>query len=156
MALKRAFCFILWHRPTPTYGHGLLGAGVLGYGLGSLADSVLRELAGQQESHRSLHLPRCDRGTLVVVSQAGSLSGDTFEDVVHEGVHDRHGLAGDTGVRVDLLEHLVDVDGVALLPLVLLLLLVSFGDVLLGLARFLGGLTASLGRHVNTLDIFKK
>ena len=33
-----------------------------------------------------------------------------------EGVHDGHGLGGDTGVRVNLFQHLVDVDGVRLPP----------------------------------------
>ena len=34
------------------------------------------------------------------------LGGDALEDVVHEGVHDGHGLWGDTGVRVNLLQHM--------------------------------------------------
>ena len=124
-----------------------LRAGVFGDSLGALADGVLGELTGQQEPHGGLHLPGCDSRALVVVGQAGRFGGDPFEYVVHERVHDRHGLTGDTGVRVDLLEHLVDVDGVALLPLVLLLLNVSLGDVLLGFAGLLGRLPASLRRH---------
>ena len=51
---------------------------------------------------------------LVVVRQAGRLDSDALEDVVHERVHDAHGLAGDASVRVDLFQHLVDVDRVAL------------------------------------------
>ena len=43
-----------------------------------------------------------DRGALVVVSQTRGLSGDALEDVVHERVHDGHGLRGDTGVGVHL------------------------------------------------------
>lgn len=125
-----------------------LGAGVLGDGLCAFTDGVLGEFTGQQEPDGCLHLPGCDGGALVVVGQAGSFGGDTFEDVVHERVHDRHGLTGDTGVRVDLLQHLVDVNGVTLLPLVLLLLLVGFRDVLLSLARLLGGLSTCLRRHV--------
>ena len=39
---------------------------------------------------------------------------------------------------MDLLQHLVDVDSIGLLPLSLLLLLVSLGDSLLGLARLFG------------------
>lgn len=124
-----------------------LRAGVLRDCLGTLADGVLGELAGQQESDRRLHLPGRDRGTLVVMRQTRSLGGDALEYVVHERVHDRHRLAGDTGVGVDLFQHLVNVDGVALLPLVLLLFLICFGDVLLGLAGLLGRLTAGLGRH---------
>ena len=126
-----------------------LGARVLGDGLGAFADCVLGQLAGQQEPHGCLHLPGRDRGPLVVVGESRRLGGDALEDVVHERVHDGHRLTGDAGVRVDLFEHFVDVDGVALLPLVLLLLLVRLGDVLLGLTGFLGGLSASLGRHDN-------
>ena len=43
--------------------------------------------------------------------------------------------------------HLVDVDGVALLPLALALLLIPLGDGLGGFARFSGGLGRGLGRH---------
>ena len=52
---------------------------------------------------------------LVVVGQARGLSGNALKDVVHEGVHDAHGLAGDTSLGVDLLQDFVDVDGVTLL-----------------------------------------
>ena len=48
---------------------------------------------------------------------------------------------------MDLLQHLVDVDGVRFLPLGLLLL-VSLGDGLGSLACLLGGLSGSLGGHV--------
>ncbi|KAG7218946.1 hypothetical protein INR49_019393 [Caranx melampygus] len=94
----------------------LLGAGVLGDGLGALRDGVLGQLSGQQEADGGLDLPGGDGGALVVVGEAGGLTGDALEDVADEGVHDAHGLGGDAGVGVDLLEHLVDVDGVALLP----------------------------------------
>lgn len=94
----------------------LLGAGVLGHGLGSLGYGVLGQLTGQEETDSGLDLSAGDGGPSVVVGQTGGLSGDTLEDVIHEGVHDRHGLAGYTSVRVDLLEDLVDVDGVRLPP----------------------------------------
>merc|ERR1719452_237901 len=74
-------------------------------------------------------------------------SSDPLEKVVDEGVHDGHGLGGDAGVGVDLLQHLVDVDGVRLLPLALALLLVTLGDGLGGLARLGSSLAGSLGRH---------
>ena len=51
------------------------------------------------------------------MGQAGSFGGDTLEDVVDERVHDAHGFAGDTSVRVNLLQHLVDVDSIAFLSL---------------------------------------
>jgi hypothetical protein len=122
----------------------LLGAGVLGDGLGALADGVLGELARQQQTNGSLDFATGYRRTTIVVSQTRSLGSDALEDVVDEAVHDRHGLAADAGVRVDLLEHLVDVDGVAL-PSSPLALLVSrtyglglAGRLLRSLARWFG------------------
>ena len=102
-----------------------LAAGVLGDGLGALADSVLGKLTGKKKTDCSLNLPRSDGRLLVVVSQATGFGGDTLEDVVDERVHDGHGLAGDASVGVDLLQHLVDVDGVGLLSTMATLLLVS-------------------------------
>ena len=125
----------------------LLGAGVFGDGLGALGDGVLGELTGEEEPDGGLDLPGGDGGPLVVVRQLGGLSGDPLEDVVDEGVHDGHGLGGDTSVGVDLLQHLVDVDGVGLLPLGLLLL-ITLGDGFGSLACLLGGLSGSLGGHV--------
>ena len=123
----------------------LLGTGVLGDGLGALANGVLGQLSRQQEPHRRLDLAAADGGSLVVVSQTRSLGGDTFEDVVDEGVHDAHGLAGDAGVGVYLLQHLVDVDAEGLPPLSPPSpLLVSCGP---GFASFLNGF--STGRHDN-------
>ena len=75
---------------------------------------MLAQLAGQVQPHGGLDLPARDGVLLVVVRQAGGLGGDALEDVVHEGVHDAHGFAGDAGVGVDLLQDLVDVDRVAL------------------------------------------
>jgi hypothetical protein len=94
----------------------LLGAGVLGHGLGALGHCVLGQLSGEQQAHCGLDLPGGDGGTLVVVGQARRLSGDALEDVVHERVHDSHGLGGDAGIGVDLLQDFVHVNGVALLP----------------------------------------
>ena len=81
------------------------------------------------------------------MGQTGSFSSNTLKDIIDERVHDAHGLGGDTSVGVDLLEDLVDVDGVGLLPLVLLLLLVALGDGLGGLAGLLGSFSRDLGRH---------
>ena len=74
------------------WAYSLLGAGVLGNSLGSLRDSVLGKLSWKEKPDSSLDLPGGDGGTLVVVSQTGSLSCNAFEDVIHERVHDRHGL----------------------------------------------------------------
>ena len=124
----------------------LLGGGVLGDGLGALRHGVLGQLTGEEEPDSGLDLPGGDGGPLVVVGKTAGLGGDALEDVVDEGVHDAHGLGGDAGVRVHLLEDLVDVDGVGLLALAVLLL-VTLGDVLLSLASLLGGLSGGLGGH---------
>ena len=101
---------------------------------------------------------------LVVVGELAGLGGDPPEEVVHKAVHDGHGLGGDAGVGVHLLQHLqkdnqqkcvisihsihlVDVDGVALLPLALSLLLVPLSDSLGGFAGLNGSLGRGLGRH---------
>ena len=73
---------------------------------------MLGELSGQEEPHSGLDLPGGDGGALVVVGQAGGLGRDPLKDVVDEGVHDGHGLGGNAGIRVNLLQHLIDVDGV--------------------------------------------
>merc|ERR1712242_665307 len=130
----------------------LLRAGVLGDSLGALRDGVLGELTGEEEPDRGLDLARGDGGPLVVVSQTRGLSGDPLKQVVDERVHDAHGLGGDTGVGVDLLQHLVDVDSVGLFPLLLLLLLVSLLDSLGGLTRLLGGFTGNLGWHGDAMS----
>ena len=117
--------------------HSLLGAGVLGDSLGSLRDGVLGQLSRQEEPDSSLDLPGGDGGPLVVVGQTGGFSSNPLKDVIDKGVHDAHGLGGDTSVRVDLFQHLVDVDGIGLLALVTAFLSV-LGDSLGGLSGFLG------------------
>ena len=91
--------------------------------------------------------------------EPGSLGGNPLKDVVDEGVHDGHGLGRDAGVGVDLLQDLVDVDGVRLLPAPLggaFPVLARRRDGLLGLAGLLGGAGRGgrsgfpgLGRHVD-------
>ena len=129
----------------------LLGGGVLGDGLGALRDSVLGQFTRQEEADSGLDLPGGDGGALVVVCKARGFSCNALEDVIHERIHDGHSLGGDTSVRVDLLEHLVDVDAVGFLPPALLLL-VSLGNGLLGLTGLFGGLSRGLGWHGETTD----
>ena len=116
----------------------LLGAGVLGDGLGAFRDGVFGQFTGEEEPDGSLDLPGGDGGPLVVVGQFGSFSSDTLKEIIDEGVHDAHGLGGDTSVGVDLFQHLVDVDGVGLLALSFTFFLSVLGHSLGGLARFLG------------------
>lgn len=70
----------------------LLAGGVLGDGLGAFTDGVLGQLTGQEQTDGGLDLPGGDGATLVVVSEAAGFGGDALEDVVHERVHDGHGL----------------------------------------------------------------
>lgn len=107
---------------------------------------MLGKLTRKEKADSRLNLPRGDGGSLVVMSKAGCLSSDALEDVVDEAVHDRHGLSGDASVGVNLLQNLVDVDSVALLP-ALLLLLIPLGDVLLGLPGLLRSLASSFRCH---------
>ena len=94
----------------------LLGGSVFGDSLGTFRDGVLGQFTGEEKPDGGLDLPGGDGGPLVVVGQAGSFSSDTFEDIVDKGVHDAHGLGGDTGIRVDLFQDLVDVDSVGFPP----------------------------------------
>ena len=81
------------------------------------------------------------------MGKAGSFGGDALEDVVDERVHDAHGFAGDTSVRVNLLQHLVDVDSIAFLSLSSsLLLFTSRGLCLSGF--LLAFLSCNFGCHV--------
>jgi hypothetical protein len=132
----------------------LLGAGVLGDGLGAFADGVLGQLAGQQKTDGGLNLAARDRRATVVMSETRRLGGDALEDVVDEAVHDRHRLAADAGVRVDLLEHLVDVDGVALATLPVAFLVARAHGL-----RLAGGLLRTLAcwlrRHYRTSAVIR-
>lgn len=152
MALKRA----VFTMDVPTQVQlltGLLGVErllrtcVLGDCFCSLADCVLGELTGQQQSDCGLYLATGDSGTLVIVGQSGRFGSYTLEDVVDETVHDAHRLRRDAGIRMDLFEHFVDVDGVTFLPPALLFL-VSLGDVLLGFAGLFGRFSAGLRWHL--------
>ncbi len=134
----------------------LLGAGVFGDGLGSLGDGVFREFARQKQTDGGLDFPTGDRRSLVVVSESGRFGGDPFEDVIHERVHDRHGLRADSGVGVNLLEDIVDVAGVGFLPLPFALLVPS-ASCFLGLCGLFGSLGRRFGRHSSrTCKIFGK
>ena len=100
----------------------LLGALVLGDGLGALGDGVLGELTREDQTHGGLDLAGGHGLALVVHDQAAGLGGDAPEGVANEGVEHGHGPLGDAGVRVDLLEDAVDVDVVGLLVFLLVLL----------------------------------
>ena len=112
---------------------------------------MLGQLTGEKQTHSGLDFPGGDGATLVVVGQTASLGGDALEDVVHERVHDRHSLAGDAGVRVHLLQHFVDVDGVRLPPPPFALLVSGALGFSLGGGLF-GSLGCWFGWHVYAVD----
>ena len=85
------------------------------------------------------------------MGQLGSLSSNTLKEIIGQGVHDAHGLGGDTGIGVDLLQHLVDVDDVGLLSIGFALLAV-LGNNLSGLGSLsdLGSLNGLGSLSCNT------
>ena len=115
----------------------LLGRGVLGDGLGALRDGMLGQLTGQEQPHGGLDFPGGDGGSLIVVGKTGGLCGDALKEVVDERVHDGHGFGADASVGMNLLQDLVDVDGVGFLPLLALLLAISLGNGLGGFSSLL-------------------
>ncbi|KAF7818524.1 hypothetical protein G2W53_023979 [Senna tora] len=94
--------------------------------LGSLGHGVLGQLTRQHQSHSRLDLPRCNGRLLVIPCQSGRLLSKLLKDIIDETVHDTHGLAGNTDIGVDLLQHFEDVYLIGLGALLgLLLLLVT-------------------------------
>ena len=88
----------------------LFAARILGNSFCPFADGVLRQFSGQEKSHGSLDFARSNGRLLVVLRQTRSLSCDLSEDVINEGVHDRHGFARDSDIGVNLLQDFVDVN----------------------------------------------
>lgn len=109
---------------------------------------MLGQFTGQDQTDRGLNFARGDGRLLVVGSKLRGLGGDPLEDIVDKRVQNRHGTVGDTSVRVDLLEDLVDVRAVSLLAALGALLLFARSSSLLAgilLLRGLGGSGGSLG-----------
>ena len=77
---------------------------------------MLGQLTGQEKTDGSLNFPGSDGRAAVVVGETRGLGGNALKDVVDKAVHDGHGFGGNSSVGVNLLQHLVDVDGVALPP----------------------------------------
>ena len=101
---------------------------------------MLGQFTGKDETDSSLDLSGRKGRLLVVTDQLGSFTGDSLEDIVDERVHDRHGSLGDTSIRMDLLQHLVDVSGVRLDSLL---------GALLSRSGLLGGFLGGLSRHID-------
>ena len=84
---------------------------VFGDGFSSFRNGVSGKFSGEDELDSRLDLTGRKSSSLVESDELWSLSGDSVEGVVDEGVHDVHGLLWDSNVGVHLLEDLVDVNG---------------------------------------------
>ena len=71
---------------------------------------MLGQFTRQDQSHGRLDFPTRHRRLFVVPRQFRGFRRDLFEDVVDERIHDAHRLAGNPGVRMDLLQDFVDVN----------------------------------------------
>jgi hypothetical protein len=89
-----------------------LRGGEFGHCFGSFRDGVFGQLTRKHETNRGLDLSGGKGGLLVVTSKTRGLRSDSLEDIVDEGVHDRHSSLRDSSVWMDLFQHLVDVAGV--------------------------------------------
>ena len=114
--------------------------------------ACLANSPGEQQTHGGLDLSAGDGGPAVVVSHTGSFRGNTLEHVIDEGVHDAHGLAGNSKVGVNLLQHLVNVDAITFPPPPPLALLVSTTGGLCLAGGLLRSFTrCGFGRHVHRM-----
>jgi hypothetical protein len=118
-----------------------------GDGFGSFGDGVLGQLTGEDEFDGGLNFAGAHGVSTVVADQAGSFSGESVERVGDEGVHDGHGLLGDSGFGVNLLQHLVDVDAERFDSF--------FGSLLFNSLHVLGSGGGLSGWHFKLLFIFR-
>jgi hypothetical protein len=110
--------------------------------LRSLRDGVLGEFTGKHETDGGLDFTTAERCLLVVCGELTSFGSNTLKNIVDEGVHNGHALLGDTCVRVNLLQDLVDVRTVCFRTLL------GFGAGG-GLLRRLGGLLGGCLGHLD-------
>ena len=115
----------------------LFGTCIFGDCFGTLGHGVLGQLAREDETDGRLDLPTGDGRSLVVMSKSGGLPSDSLEDIIHKAVHYAHSFRGDASIRMNLLKHFVDVDGIALASLLPSAPLASWLRWLSGLLRAL-------------------
>ena len=70
---------------------------------------MLGQFTGKHEANSSLDLAAAEGGLLVVSGELSGFSGDALENVINERIHNGHTLLGNTSIRVNLLQHTVDV-----------------------------------------------
>ncbi|KAL2899063.1 tRNA modification GTPase MnmE [Bienertia sinuspersici] len=71
---------------------------------------MLSQFTRKNKPDSSLDLPRSDGRLLVVTSKPRRFLSKLLKDIIDKTVHDTHSLAGNTDVRVNLLENFEDVD----------------------------------------------
>ncbi|KAF5955964.1 hypothetical protein HYC85_008820 [Camellia sinensis] len=114
--------------------------------LSALRHSVLSQFTRKNKPDSCLDLPRSNGRLLVIPSEPRGFLSELLEDVVDEAVHDPHGLARDPDVRMNLFQHLEDVDLVGLNALLRPLLLLFSGGCSALLRQLLPGLRFLLRR----------
>jgi len=107
---------------------------------------MLGQFTWEQQTDCCLDLSAGDGGSLVVVCKTRRFGSNALENVVDKAVHDAHGFSRNTGVGVDLLHDLVDVDAVAFPPPPLPLLVPGSYGLCLG-HGLLGSLASCFGWH---------
>lgn len=74
---------------------------------------MLADLPRQEKTHGSLDLSTRDGAVLAGVGQAPGLFGDLLKHMLHERMHDVHGLVRETQACVHLLQHPAEIGGEA-------------------------------------------
>ena len=69
------------------------------------------EFSWKDKLYSRLNFPGRKSSSFVESDEFGAFSSNSVEGIMNEGVHNVHGLLGDTDVRVDLLKDFIDVDG---------------------------------------------
>jgi len=99
---------------------------------------VFGELSRKNQAHCSLDFPGGKGVSSRVSGKSASFRSNALKDVVDEGVHDAHCCFGDSSLRVNLSQDLVDVGRIGLGSLAL-------SDLLGFVSSFLGSLCRRLG-----------
>ena len=128
----------------------LFGGSVLGDGFGTFRDSVLGQFTWKEKSDSSLDFTWWDCWSLIIFGQSRGFTGDTIKNITNKGVHDVHGLGGNSSVWVNLFQDFVDVDGVWFPPSPLPFLVSSSLGLSLG-GGLLCSFTSYFWWHVYTL-----
>ena len=95
-----------------SWSHNLSRGSEFGDCFGSFRDSVFGQLTRKHETNRGLDLSGGKGGLLVVASKTRGFRSNSLEDIVDEGVHDRHSSLRDSSLWMNLFQHFVDVTGI--------------------------------------------